>query len=85
VTKKGKNYLSFINTEKFWKNNREWKQKNGYNRRLNSDLRQKLNSIARRVELEKISYDDAIVTLKNLSQDSAELVRQFNLRIKANV
>lgn len=85
VTKKGKNYLSFINTEKFWQNNREWKQKNGYNRRLNSDLRQKLNSIARRVELEKISYDDAIVSLKNLSQDNAELIRQFNLRIRANV
>ncbi len=82
IFKKGKGHFSFANTEIFTKNGNSWKQKNGYNRKLNSELKKKLNKYARDVEMGKDTYDNALENIKNLTEDNTELVKQFNLRMQ---
>ncbi len=85
VEKKGNKHFSFQNTERFWKQKTDWEQKNGYNRKLTPQLRKRLNSIARSVEIGTIDYDSAVQKIKNMTKDSAELLKQFETRIRANV
>jgi len=84
VEKCGQKYFSFVNTEKFWKNYIKWDRFNGYNA-INPEIKQKLNAICRQVELEKISFDDGMQKVKNLTKDNTELVRQYNIRMSQNV
>jgi len=82
IYKKGAGQFSFMNTESFSRNGKDWKRKNGYNRNLTPELRKKLNKYARNVEMGKDTYDNALENLKNLTKDNTELVNQFNLRMK---
>jgi len=77
--------FSFRKTEPFWKKHLEWQKLNGYNRKIPPELQQKLNTISRMVENEGLNYDDARQKIKNLTIDNAELLRQFDMRMRASV
>jgi len=80
VEKTGSKSLSFVNTRKFLKKEKEWEKINGYNRKTEKDLRHKLNKIVRELENGFINYDTALQRVKSLTNKTDEYVKQLHAR-----
>jgi len=81
IEKKGKQFLSFVNTLSFIQNSRKYEKLNGYNRRLTKDLQHKINITARKVENGFTDYETARQKILSLCTLSDEPLKQFNARM----
>lgn len=78
IEKRGKKYLSFVNTEKFIKQEKEWSKINGYNRNTDKILIHKMNKIVKEFKNGLIDYKTAHERVKSLSNKTDEYIKQFN-------
>lgn len=80
INKTGNQYLSFANTEKFIKQENEWKKMNGYNRSTDKLKLHELNKIFKKLQNGFINYQSALKEVEELSNETDEYIKQFNTR-----